>query len=289
MQKIIPFLWFNDNAEDAVNFYTSIFKDAKVTGMNRSGEVLPGEKGKLFTATFQLAGQGFYALNGGPMFSFTPAVSLFVNCETEQEIDELWKKLSQEGKILMELSKYPFSEKFGWVQDKFGLSWQLNLTHTSQKVTPFLMFVKEQNGKAEEAIHFYNSVFQHSDIVGIARYGPGQGGEEGTIVHAEFTLDGQSFMAMDSNGDHAFSFTPALSFFVNCTTQEEVDYFWEKLSEGGGKDRCGWIWDKYGVSWQIVPTILGELLYHSDPLRAKRVMQAMLKMTKLNIKELQEA
>jgi len=289
MQKITPFLWFNDNLEEAMNFYTSIFKNSKVVDVRRSGDGMPGEKGKIFTATFQLQGQEFYALNGGPHFMFTPAISFFVNCETPEEIDALWKKLGESGIVFMELNKYPFCEKFGWVQDKFGISWQLNLTHTKQKITPFLMFVKEQQGKAEEAINFYTSLFKNSEILRVAHYGVGEGGAVGTVKHAAFLLNGNEFMAMDSNREHPFTFTPAISFFVDCKTQDEVDYFWDKLSRGGRTDRCGWLTDKYGVSWQIIPSALGELLGDPDPTKAKRVMDAMLKMTKIQIKGLKEA
>jgi len=290
MQKITPFLWFNDNVEEAVNFYTSVFENSKIVKMNRSpGDGTTGQAGKVFMATFQLNGREFYALNGGPVFSFTPAISLYVNCETREETDELWGKLSDGGRVLMPINKYPFSEKYGWVQDKFGLSWQLNFTGAEQKITPLLMFVKEQNGKAEEAINFYKSLFKNSATLRVAHYAAGEGGQEGTVKHAAFSLDGEEFMAMDSNGEHAFTFTPAISFFVSCTTQEEIDFFWEKLSEGGRKDRCGWLSDKYGVSWQIIPTALGELMYVKDPVKSQRVMQAMMKMNKIEIKGLQEA
>jgi len=288
-QKIIPFLWFDGKVEDAVNFYTSTFKNGKILSMHRAGNGMPGEKGDVFTSTFQLAGLEFYALNGGPQFKFTPAISFFVNCETGEEIDSLWKKLSEGGMALMPLDKYLFSQKFGWIQDKFGLSWQLNFTGSEQKITPFLMFVKEQNGKAEEAMNLYTSLFKNSSILRVSHYGAGERGTEGTVNHAAFSLEGEQFMAMDSNMDHQFTFTPATSFFVNCYTQEEVDFFWEKLSEGGKKDRCGWLVDKCGVSWQIVPTALGKLMYDKDPVKSARVMQAMMKMDKLIIKDLEEA
>jgi predicted 3-demethylubiquinone-9 3-methyltransferase (glyoxalase superfamily) len=289
MQKITPFLWFNDQAEEAVNFYTSIFKNSKLGTITRFGEDVPGPKGKVMTITFQLAGGEFMALNGGPEFNFTPAISFFVLCETPEEIDALWEKLSAGGKILMELDKYPFSEKFGWVQDKFGVSWQLNLANLKQKIAPFLMFVGEQHGKAQEAINFYTSLFENSNIIMVAPYGAGQDEPEGTISHAMFSLNGQEFMAMDSRREHAFTFTPAISFFVNCETQEEVDEFWEKLSAGGEKGQCGWLEDKYGVSWQIVPTILGKLLNDPDAEKARRVTQAMLQMQKIDIEGLRQA
>jgi predicted 3-demethylubiquinone-9 3-methyltransferase (glyoxalase superfamily) len=289
VQKITPFLWFDTQAEEAARLYTSLFQDSRMGAIRRYGEAGPGPKGTVMTLSFELAGLTLMALNGGPVFSFTPAVSLFVSCRTEREIDALWTKLSDGGKVLMELQKYPFSQKFGWLSDRYGLSWQLNLTGSPTHVTPFFMFVGAQAGKTEEALARWGSVFGGSKVEQVARYGPGQGETEGAVMHARFSLAGQEFMAMDSSREHAFSFTPALSFFVDCQTQDEVDDLWEKLSEGGRKDQCGWLQDRYGVSWQIVPTALVTFLADHDPVRVNRVMEAMLKMNKLDIAGLQSA
>ncbi len=289
MQKITPFLWFDEQAEEAAHFYTSIFKNAEIGTITRFGEEVPGPKGKVIMLTFRLGDEEFSALNGGPEFKFTPAISFFVYCQTPEELEALWGSLCEGGSVLMELGQYPFSEKFGWVADRFGISWQLSLARVPQKVTPYLMFVGEQQGKAEEAIHFYTALFENSSIGQIERYAKGQGEPEGTVMHARFTLAGQAFMAMDSSLEHNFTFTPAISFFVDCKDQAEVDYFWEKLSEGGEKGQCGWLTDRYGISWQIVPSILGQLMSDPDAERAKRVTQAMLKMTKLDIGLLQQA
>lgn len=289
MQKITSFLWFDNQAEEAVNFYTSIFKNSKIVRITRYGEAGPGPKGTVMSAIFQLEGQEFYALNGGHEFTFTPAVSFFVNCDTSEEIDRLWEKLSEGGTDLMPLNKYPFSKKFGWIMDKFGISWQLNLEGAIQKINPFLMFVGEQYGKAEEAMNFYTSIFDNSNIASIERYGKGEDGSEGTVKRAKFILGRQEFMAIDSNGPHSFTFTPAISFFVNCKDQGEVDELWEKLSEGGEKQGPGWIKDKFGVSWQVVPTILDKLLNDPDHEKSQRVMQVMMQMEKLDIEKLKAA
>ncbi len=289
MQKITSFLWFDDQAEEAVNFYTSIFKNGKVNGFTRFGDDVPGPKGKVLTISFQLAGQEFTALNGGPEFNFTPAVSFFVYCQTTEEIDSLWKSLSEGGNVMMELDQYPFGEKFGWVADKYGVSWQLSLAGLPQKITPSLMYAGEQHGKAEAAIDLYTSLFKNSSVSQVERYGKGQGELEGAVMHARFLLDGQAFMAMDGGRAHAFTFTEAISFYVACQDQAEVDYFWEKLSEGGEKGPCGWLKDRFGVSWQIVPTILIEMMNDPDAERARRVTQAMLKMTKIDIGLLRQA
>ena len=152
-----------------------------------------------------------------------------------------------------------------------------------QKITPFLWF----DGKAEEAANFYVSVFKNSKIVSIMRYGEAGPGAKGSVMSATVQLDGQDFMAL--NGGPMFAFSPAISFFVNCQSQEEVDKLWEKLSEGGEKQRCGWLKDKYGVSWQIIPTVLGQLLQDKDREKSKRVMNAMLQMDKLDITTLKQA
>jgi predicted 3-demethylubiquinone-9 3-methyltransferase (glyoxalase superfamily) len=289
MQKIVPFLWFDGKAGEAANFYASIFKNSKIDRITHYGEAGPGPKGTVMSVIFQLEGQEFYALNGGPQFTFSPAISFFFNCETQEEINDLWNKLSESGTILMELEKYPFSEKFGWVEDKFGVSWQLNLASRRQKITPFLTFVGKQSGKAEEAINFYVSLFKNSSIDKIEHYDTGEEQLKETVMYAIFSLDGQEFMAMDGGREHPFTFTEAISLFVNCETQAEVDQLWEKLSKGGENQGPGWIKDKYGVSWQIVPTVLGELLNDTDPEKSKRVMNAMLQMGKIDIEKLKQA
>ena len=152
-----------------------------------------------------------------------------------------------------------------------------------QKIIPFLWF----DGKAEEAASFYASIFKNSKVGRVRRYGEAGPGPKGSAMSVEFELEGQPFIAL--NGGPQFTFTPAISFFVNCETQEEVDALWEKLSAGGKTNRCGWLQDKYGLSWQIIPTALGRLLGDPDPQRSQRVMQAMLQMDKIEIKGLQQA
>jgi predicted 3-demethylubiquinone-9 3-methyltransferase (glyoxalase superfamily) len=152
-----------------------------------------------------------------------------------------------------------------------------------QKITPFLWF----DGKAEEAMKFYTSIFKNSKVGNVSRYGDAGQGPKGTVMSATFELEGQKFMAL--NGGPEFKFTPAISLFVNCETQQEVDELWEKLSAGGEKSRCGWLKDKYGLSWQIIPAVLGELLADKDPEKSKRVMQAMLQMDKIDIEGLKRA
>jgi predicted 3-demethylubiquinone-9 3-methyltransferase (glyoxalase superfamily) len=153
----------------------------------------------------------------------------------------------------------------------------------AQKITPFLWF----NDNAEEAMNFYVSVFKNSKIVNVRRYGDAGPGPKGTVMTGTFQIDGQEFYVL--NGGPKYTFTPAISLFVSCETQQEVDELWEKLSAGGREDRCGWLQDKFGLSWQIIPSALGKMLGDKDPKKANRVMQAMLQMAKIDIKKLKQA
>lgn len=289
-QKISPFLWFDDQAEEAAEFYTSLFDNSRTVDVMRYGPGGPGPEGSVMTVSFELAGQQFTALNGGPQFNFTPAISFFVSCATEDEVDTLWDALSDGGTALMPLDTYPFSEKFGWVNDKYGVSWQLNLAEREQTITPFLMYVGEEHGRAEEAIDFYTSLFEDSSVEHIARHGEGTKELEGNVQHAVFTLHGQDFMAMDGGLAHDFTFNEAVSLEVSCGSQAEVDRLWDALTADGGEESmCGWLKDRFGVSWQIVPTALIEMMGDEDAEKARRVREAMLQMKKIDIPTLQAA
>ncbi len=294
LHEIMPFLWFDHEAEEAANFYTSIFENARIKSViryNADGAKVAGQQqGKVMTVSFQLEGQAFAVINGGPIYKITPVISFFVNCSTPQEIDRLWEKLSDGGTVMMKLDKYPFSEKYGWIQDKFGVSWQLILLERKQKITPCFMFAGEQHKKAEEAINFYVSVFKDSQIIQLEHYEAGVG-PEGGVVHGRFSLNGQEFTAMDSHMQLPYDFNPAISFVVNCKTQEEVDYYWEALSKGGDEmaQQCGWLKDRFGISWQIIPNQMLEMLSDPDPNKSGKVMQAMLQMKKIDLNVLKKA
>jgi len=275
---IYPCLWFDGEAEAAANFYCSVFKDSKITLSTP------------LVVEFNLNGEKFMGLNGGSTFKKNPSISFFVLCETEEETNETWDKLTEGGSVLMPIDTYPWSERYGWVQDRFGVSWQLYLGQmkdVGQKFTPSFMFVKEQSGKAEEAIRFYTSIFKNSSINGVSKYTAEDADVEGYVKHAQFRLSDQVFMAMDSSGEHEFSFNEGISIVVACDTQKEIDYYWDKLSEDGEESVCGWLKDQFGVSWQIVPTVLEELM--SDPVKFERVMQAVMKMKKLDIQTMLDA
>lgn len=297
MQKITPSLWFDKTAEEAMNFYTSIFSNSKILSIKRYPEEAPAEfmegmEGRVLTGIFELEGYRFMALDGGPLFAFNPSVSFIMNFESKEEINELWEALSKGGETLMPLDVYPFSEWYGWIQDKYGVSWQLMLAGDSveQKIIPSMMFVGDQCGRAEEAINFYASIFNESNVVNVIRYEAGsEPQQEGTVMFSDFKLGGQLFAAMDSALEHDFTFNEAISFYVECEDQAEVDHFWEKLSAVPEAEQCGWLKDKYGLSWQIVPKQLGEFLSDPDREKADRAMQAMLQMKKIDIAELKQA
>jgi predicted 3-demethylubiquinone-9 3-methyltransferase (glyoxalase superfamily) len=273
--SIYPCLWFDGKAKEAAEFYCSIFDNSVVTNDNQ------------MAVTFVSNGQKFMCLNGGPVFTFNPSISFFVVIETEKELDKAWNQLMEGGKVLMPLDKYEWSKKYGWVQDKYGVSWQLSFStigEVGQKFTPVLMFTGEQAGKAETALQFYTSVFDDSGVTGILRYTKDENDVEGTVKHAQFNLGKHVFMAMDSSYQHEFSFNEAISLVVDCENQNEIDYYWGKLTEGGEESQCGWLKDKFGISWQIVPKILGELM--NDPVKSEKVVQAFLKMKKFEIDKL---
>jgi predicted 3-demethylubiquinone-9 3-methyltransferase (glyoxalase superfamily) len=190
----------------------------------------------------------------------------------------------------MPLDSYPFSERYGWLEDKYGLTWQLIYTNPEGEerplIIPSLMFVGDLCGKAEEATDFYLSVFKDAKRGAISRYPAGMAPEEeGTIMFTDFQLEGQWFAAMDSAQQHDFAFNEAVSLMVNCEDQEEIDYYWDKLSAVPEAEQCGWIKDNYGLSWQIVPENMGQLL----AINPDKTTPAMLAMKKIVIADLEKA
>jgi predicted 3-demethylubiquinone-9 3-methyltransferase (glyoxalase superfamily) len=298
-QKILPVLWFGRKADDAARFYTSIFKNSRLGGSSHYGEagakVSEVPEGSIMTVEFEIEKQSFMGLNGEPLFKFNPSISFLVACQARNEVDALWAKLSKGGgPALMELGAYPFSERYGWTQDRYGLSWQVMLMgerETKQRIIPTLMFVGEQCGNAESAVKLYAGIFGNSAVGEIMRYGRDEGpDEEGTVKHAGFTLEGQQFAAMDSAHEYNFSFNEAISFMVQCRNQEEINYYWKQLTARGGHEGvCGWLKDRLGVSWQVTPVILSEMMRDPDKEKVERVTRAFLKMKKFDIGELEKA
>lgn len=297
MQKITPHLWFEKEAKEAAEFYTSLFPDSKITNATTLHNTPSGDTD---IVSFRLAGQSFMAISAGPEFKFNPSVSFFVNFDPSRDkdarknLDALWEGLSEGGTALMPLDKYPFSERFGWIQDKFGLSWQLILTNPEGEERPFiipsLMFVGDVAGRAEEAINLYLSIFRDSRMGAIMHFGPGQEPDrEGTVMFADFMIENQWFAAADSAHEHHFAFNEAISFIVHCDDQEEIDYYWDRLSAVPEAEQCGWLKDKFGVSWQIVPKDMDEMMAKGTPEQIDRVTQTFLPMKKLVVADLKKA
>lgn len=290
VHKITPHLWFDKEAVEATEFYSSTFPSSRVTKVSTMHDTPSGDAD---VVSFELFGQPFMAISAGPLFKFTPAVSFAVRCNTTDEVDELWAKLSEGGKALMPLDSYPFSERYGWAEDRYGLSWQVmhaGEEEIEQPITPTLTFVGDVCGRAEEAITLYTSVFPDSKVGQILRYAPGEEPDkEGTIKYADFALSGEKFAAMDSARDHDFGFNEAISLMVVCDTQDEIDYYWQALSAVPEAEQCGWLKDKFGLSWQITPSILGDLLESGTKEQSARVTEAFLQMKKFDIAELKKA
>ena len=298
MRRITPHLWFDKEARQAAELYISSIPGSKLTKVTKLSGTPSGD---CDLVAFELAGQPFMAISAGPYFRFNPSISFHLKCVTNDEVDAIWDRLSTGAKILMPLGSYPFSPRFGWLEDKYGLSWQVVSTAgnaVSQRITPMLMFVGPVCGKAEEAINDYASVFSnapegakgetHAEV--LARWGAGSEPEkEGTVQFGQCSLLGQEFVVMDSAREHNFAFNEAISFLVPCETQQEIDYFWEKLAADPNGGQCGWLKDRWGVSWQISPVVLQESLGGNDEARKARVTQAFLKMKKFDIAALERA
>lgn len=291
MQKITPHLWFDTKAVEASNWYVSLFgRDSKVTHTSKLSGTPSGE---VDVVSFELWGFRFDAISAGPYFKPNPAISISVQCHDEEEIDRLYSALLEGGSELMPLQVYPWSKKYGWVNDKYGFSWQLNLPENASeygdRICPFLMYTKDMAGKAEEAMNFYASIFPQSKVRFIARFENGEPSPEGSVKHGEFELFGQTFMALDGFGPHNFVFNEAVSLLVRCDTQEEIDAYWEKLSADKNAEQCGWLKDKYGVSWQITPSVMDRMTQEGTSEQKARVTAAFLAMKKFDIAKLQQA
>ncbi len=297
MQKIIPHLWYDKEAKQAAEFYISVFgKNSEITNINTIHDTPSGD---CDIVSFQLWGYEFMSISAGPFFKPNPSISFMVNFDPSQHsdakenIDVMWNKLLEGGKVLMPLQQYPFSECYGWVEDKYGFSWQLILTNPEGEerpiILPSLLFIGDVCGKAQEATDFYLSVFKNAKRGLVAPYPAGmEPDKEGTTMFTDFMLEGQWLAAMDSARMHEFGLNEAISLVVNCDTQEEIDYYWEKLSAVPESEQCGWLKDKYGVSWQITPTEMNTMMKGS-PEQVARVTQAFLQMKKFDLAALRKA
>lgn len=296
MQKIIPHLWFDTQAKEAAEFYVSIFEGSKITNVTMMHDTPSGDAAAI---SFELAGYSVMAISAGPYFKLNPAISFMLNYDpsrdekAEEHLRAHWEKLSEGGTALMPLQEYPFSKLYGWIQDKYGVTWQLILTKPEGEERPFiipsLMFTKGVDGKAQEATDFYIQTFNDARRGTVAPYPAGSGDMEGKIMFTDFQLEGQWFTAMDGGAVHDFTFNEAFSLLVSCDSQEEIDYYWDRLSAVPESEQCGWLKDTYGVSWQITPTRMNDMMREGTPEQIARVTQAFLKMKRFDIAVLEEA
>jgi predicted 3-demethylubiquinone-9 3-methyltransferase (glyoxalase superfamily) len=259
---------------------------------------MPG--GQCEIVEFTVAGQPFFGISAGHKLGINPSISFMINfdpshdSDAAQHLDEVWNKLIENGKILMPLNSYPFSERYGWVTDKYGVSWQLILTKPSGEerptIVPSLLFTGQLAGKAEEAIDFYCSIFKDSKRGNTAPRPEDMGPDKaGTLMFADFFVGQTWLAAMDSAHAHAFGFNDAVSLLIPCETQEEIDYYWSVLVVDGEAGQCGWLKDKYGVSWQVASTVMFDALKNGSPEQIARVTQAFMKMKKVDTAALQQA
>lgn len=297
MPLIVPHLWFDKEAKEAAQFYASVLPDSRVTHV---GLLRDTPSGDCDVVEFELAGRPFMAISAGPLFKPNPSISFILNFDTSRDagargqLDRTWAALADGGLARMPLDKHPFSERYGWVEDRFGVNWQLMLTDPRGEprpfLTPSLMFVGDVAGRAEEAIDLYTSLFPNSRRGTTARHPAGMAPDrEGTLMFADFTLDGQRFAAMDSAQKHDFAFNEAISLHVSCGSQAEIDRYWKALSAVPESEQCGWLKDRFGVSWQIAPAELQEMIRQGTQEQVDRVTQAFLPMKKLEIEPLRRA
>ena len=277
-EQIYPCLWFDTQAKAAAEFYCSVFPNSKITHESP------------IVVHWELNGKKIMGLNGGPVFKINPSISLYVNCGSVNATNEIWNKLIEGGKALMPIDKYPWSERYGWLQDKFGMTWQLTapiMDDAKFGLSPSLLFTGKRFGRAEEAVNFYCSLFPPSSKEVLIHY-PEQDANAGKVMFSEIKLNGYNLIAMDGPGEHAYTFNEGVSFVLTCADQKEIDHYWNELTtDGGAESRCGWCVDKFGISWQVIPSILGKLM--ADPEKGPRVVQAFLKMKKFEIQKLLDA
>ena len=297
MLPIKPHIWFDqDKAREAAEFYATLMPDSALNYVNH----FPMPGGECEIVEFTFAGQSFLGISAGNGLKISPSISFMINFDPSRDsdaagrIDEVWSKLSENGKIMMPLDRYPFSERYGWVSDKYGVSWQLILTNPAGEerpvIVPSLMYTGQVAGKADEAIDFYCSVFKDGKR-GITAPRPEDMGPDkaGTLMFADFYIDQTWLAAMDSAHPHGFSFNDAVSLLIPCETQEEIDYYWSALSADGEPGQCGWLKDKYGVSWQVASTVMLKTLKNGSPDQIARITQAFMTMKKVDIATLQRA
>ncbi|MEY8692182.1 VOC family protein [Mammaliicoccus sciuri] len=290
-QRIVPHLWFDNEAQEAVDYYMQTFPESEIISDVTYTDTPSGDAKQL---TFNIFGYKFMAINAGPYFTKNPSISFTVlfNQSEAALLDKVWTALAHNGKIMMELDTYDFSEKYGWLEDQFGVSWQLLITDQpfDDRIRPSFMFINENVGRAEEAINYYTSVFKNSGDISKFYYPEGMEPDKpDTLAHAEFKLEDQYFVALDSAHKHEFNLNEGISLMLFLEDQQEIDYYWDKLSSVPEAEQCGWVKDQFGVSWQIVPKIMDQMAEEGTPEQISNVTKAFLKMKKFDVETLIKA
>ena len=290
MQKIIPHLWYDTQAVEAAKWYVSLIDGSRIIEISSISDTPSGD---VDTVEFELGGVPMSAISAGPYFSLNSAISLMVTCRSADEVDRLYQSLSADAEILMPLGEYPFSKRYVWLADKYGLNWQLTYFETneiSQKIRPVLLFAGDGCGKAEDALRYFISVFHEAALGYVSHYTPEQPHDpRAKVNYAECSIFGFQFVAMDHGMGGEERFNEAFSLMVRCEDQAEIDEYWNKLTAVPDAEQCGWLKDKFGISWQIVPKNMGDLLAASSPEEGQRIMQAFLQMKKIDIAALERA
>ncbi len=273
---VYPCIWFNSEAGSAAKYYCSIFRDSEMLRSNA------------MVSTFKLHGTKIMGLNGGPRYKPTGAVSYFIYCGGMDTFNHYFKELSAGGRVVLPAGKYGWSEHYAWVTDRYGVDWQLDVDdiRSPQKIVPTLLFVNEKRDAVRSAIGHYATIFSTFRNLLESPY-PNSSAAPPPLLFAQFKINHFVMNAMSSKENHDFDFSPGNSFVIECNTQAEIDHYWDKLGEGGRFDQCGWLTDKFGISWQVVPAVLSELM--NNPEKGERVIRAFLQMQKFDIESLLNA
>lgn len=281
MGKFSSCLWVNGRIEEMMAVYETVFSrvERKVTNFYQTDE--HGTIGDILTVSIDIDNQEFLLLNGGPEFNMTPAVSYVVEAESVEKAQAIWDRLAPRGQILMEIEDQSMGKLFGWLNDEFGVSWQITVGEGPETITPCLMFIHQYFGKAAEAIDAWGEYYGGLEREVLIN------NPDGTIQFAKFTLHGQPFIVMDNDYDHQFEVTIGNSFCVYCDNQAEINRVWEAVTADGEESQCGWMVDKFGVAWQTTTRDMDTLLRSNNP-KAAEITEALYKMKKIDIDYLRE-
>ncbi len=290
MSRIMPCIWVASQAREAAALYTSIFPQSRIDHVHLLTDT-PG--GETEVVDLHLCGMPFQVMHSGAGFPVNPSISFVVTFATPEAVDAAAARLLEGGQALMPVDTYPFNRRFGWVADRWGVTWQIMVgsaeTGTVGTIAPFLLFTGAE-GKAEEAVTFYTDLLPDSSVIDVEYFSEGDApNTPGAVKRVDFVLDRQSFSAMDGGMMHNFTFNEAISLCLYCDSQQEIDQYWAALSADPAAEQCGWLKDRWGVSWQIVPRRMDSMLREGTPEQVARVVAAFMPMKKLDIAALETA